>query len=101
MHYFLSWYKVANFAQWQAAFEGNRPSQVAAGLKVEKIWQAAEDPSRIIVLFAIDNQAKTVAFLQSAELGALMQAAGVLEAGGDFLNEIAARPDSLSSASPQ
>jgi hypothetical protein len=85
MTHFLIWQRLADYAVWRAAFDGHADAQKAAGLTVVHVWRCKDDPNRVYVLFAITDVPRTEAFLGSPELGNVMRAAGVLEAGGEFL----------------
>lgn len=70
-------HKVADFGKWKALYDDHRSTREAAGLRDLHLWRTEEDPSDVLVLFAVSDDAKARGFADSADLKAAMEAAGV------------------------
>jgi quinol monooxygenase YgiN len=69
--------KVKDFGQWKDGFEKGGELRKNAGSTGSRIFQDAADPSHAVVLIGWNDIGKAKAFMQSPEMAARMQEAGV------------------------
>jgi hypothetical protein len=70
-------HKVADFAKWRPAFDGDKTHQEAAGLTNPHVYQAVDNPNDVTITFDMADAAKAKAFGTSKELKTVMSKAGV------------------------
>jgi len=70
--------RVKDFDTWTKVYDGEgRAARAANGLLDRALAREAEDPAMVYILFAITDQEKAKAYMQSEELKKLMADAGV------------------------
>ena len=74
--------KVHDFDKWLKIFSSHKAAHVKAGLILEHLWQASDDPNNIFYLFRVEDIAKARAFLSAPDASGAAQASGVIE--GEF-----------------
>jgi hypothetical protein len=79
MAYVLGRAKVADYAAWARAFEGTAAMRRANGSRGSWIFQSANDPQEIMVLFDAENGEMARRFFDSAETLEKMRQSGVIE----------------------
>lgn len=89
MAHVLISHNVADFAQWQAAFNDARAMRDEAGEKSAQVFREAGDPNTVTALFEWDSLDNAREYVGSARLKTAMQAAGVTSAPQiTFLNGV-------------
>ena len=73
-------HKVRDFAAWKRAFDDHESAQTAAGMTNGRVFQGAEDPNEVTILFDVADIARAKEFAGSAELKTAMEGAGVVVA---------------------
>ena len=84
---------VQDYAQWKAAFDDFINTRKASGEKSYHIYRTINDQNNIVIVFEWDNVDNALAFLQSEDLKAAMQQAGVAGPPDITLMESAAQGD--------
>ena len=69
---------VQNYATWRQTYDAFAPTQRAAGVIEESVYQDKDDPNEVLVLHRFADRDKGDAFLASAELRETMKSAGVI-----------------------
>lgn len=72
--------RVADFDAWKAVFDANEQNRIENGVLGHHINRAEEDPNSVNVYFAVGDEAKVRAWLESDALRSVMASAGVLSA---------------------
>jgi len=73
-------HKVRDFAVWKSAFDDHESAQTAAGMTNARVFQSADDPNEVTILFDVADIARAKEFASSAELKTAMEGAGVVSA---------------------
>jgi heme-degrading monooxygenase HmoA len=79
MPHILVHIKVRSFAQWKPAFDSHEATRKNIGSKGVQVFQSAEDPSEIFILFEWDSVDNAKKFLASDDLKKAMEQGGVVE----------------------
>lgn len=87
MPYVLVRHRVEDYAKWKTAFDENAPARRASGSKGGQLFRNARDPHEILVIFEWDDMENLQEFVQSPELAAKMQQAGVIDKPDVFFLE--------------
>ena len=61
-------HKVRDFAVWKSSFDNHESAQVAAGMTNSRVFQGADDPNEVTILFDVADIARAKEFAGSAEL---------------------------------
>ncbi len=69
-----------DFKTWKAGYDADASNRKAAGLTDLMLWQNADDPNRVALLFGVGDPAKARAMVASDALRETMQRAGVVGA---------------------
>ncbi len=80
MPHILIRHKVRDFATWKPVYEDHRPAREAAGLRDLHLWQNADDPTEVVILFEAADVDRAKEFAASPDLKAKMEEAGVVGA---------------------
>lgn len=70
-------HKVADYDAWRRVYDGVRDVQKAGGVKYERVFRAADDPSTVVVVHHFEDRASAEAFFAQDELKGAMEQAGV------------------------
>jgi len=82
-------HKVKNFADWKKEFDSAVEFRTSAGELSAQVYQDAGDPSKVTVVNKWNSLASAQKFVQSPELKAAMEKAGVLGLPSiSILNEV-------------
>lgn len=82
-------HKVEDYAKWKTAFDEGIAMRKAGGEKSYQILHTNDDPNDLVLLFEWDNLDNARKFMQSEELRAVMQRAGVSkDVDISFLEEV-------------
>ncbi len=73
-------HKVRDFAVWKSAFDDHLSTQTAAGMTNGRVFQSADDPNAVTILFDVADIARAKEFIGSADLKSAMEGAGVASA---------------------
>jgi hypothetical protein len=79
MNYLLIRHKVADFANWKAAFDAHQSARTAAGIRTRFLFRNLDNPSEVVLIFETNEMDKMRAFVASADLKDTMQRAGVVD----------------------
>ena len=71
-------HRVRDFAVWKSVFDDNESAQVAAGMTNARVFQSAENPNEVTILFDVADIARAKEFAGSEDLKTAMQGAGVV-----------------------
>jgi quinol monooxygenase YgiN len=69
---------VQDYAKWRQSYDAFAPTQRAAGIIDESVYQDKDDPNEVLVLHRFADRDKADAFLASPELRETMKSAGVI-----------------------
>jgi hypothetical protein len=69
--------KVKDWDAWKKEFDSHKQVRMDAGLIDRALGYAIDDTHQVVIVFAVTDMAKAKAFLQSADLKAKMEKAGV------------------------
>ena len=72
-------HKVNDYSQWKKVFDDFADTRKDGGEKAYQVFQHADDPNNLTLVFEWDNKANAEEFLSSSELKSTMQRAGVAE----------------------
>jgi heme-degrading monooxygenase HmoA len=70
-------HKVQDFANWKKVFDSQSPFRASNGALSDQVYQNAEDPNQLVIVFKWDSVENAKKFTQSPELKAAMEKAGV------------------------
>lgn len=70
-------FRVADFDEWKALFDGNEQDRIDHGILGHHINRAEDDPNSLVVYLAVGDVEKATAWLASDALKALRETAGV------------------------
>ncbi len=73
-------HKVRDFSVWKSSFDNHKSAQTVAGMTNSRVFQSAEYPNEVTILFDVADIARAKEFAASAELKTAMQGAGVVVA---------------------
>ncbi len=73
-------HNVRDFAVWKSAFDEHASTQTAAGMTNGRVFQSADDPNAVTILFDVADIARAKEFVGSADLKSAMEGAGVVSA---------------------
>ena len=73
-------HKVREFAAWKSVFDDHESAQVAAGMTNGRVFQSADDPNEVTILFDVADIVRAKEFASSEDLRTAMEAAGVVRA---------------------
>ena len=79
MTYLLIRHRVADFAQWKAAYDAHASARAAAGLKDTEILRDLHDGNQVVLLFEVSDIQKAKEYSESASLRDAMRDAGVAD----------------------
>ena len=74
----MATHKVKDWDAWKKEFDSNKQMRVDNGLIDRALGYSVDDKTQGLIVFAVTDMAKAKAFIQSAELKATMEKAGVL-----------------------
>jgi len=70
-------HKVADFAKWKPVYDAHLSARQTAGLKEEHLFQNADNPNKVLLLFSVEDVDKAKAFAASDDLRQAMENAGI------------------------
>ena len=79
MPHLLVKHKVREFDVWKAAFDRDADRRQSSGSLGGTVYCSIDDPHEVTVLLEWDNVANINSFMESPELKATMESAGVME----------------------
>ena len=92
MAYVLFHTKVEDYAKWKPVFDEHGAARQAAGSKGGYLFQSADDPNELVIIFEWDNLEKARQFVQSDDLRQAMERSGVTGPPEIHFLELADRP---------
>lgn len=78
MPYLLVHHKVTDYEQWKSAFDAHSVTRQANGCRGGQLFRNTADPNELVVLLEWDVLERARQFVQSEDLRAVMQRAGVV-----------------------
>jgi hypothetical protein len=81
--------RVADFSRWKAIFTSHAQAHRDAGLQLQSLWRAVEDPNNIFFLFEVTDESLARAFISNSAAAEAAQASGVIEGEYHFLESAA------------
>lgn len=72
-------HRVRDFAEWKRAYDAHLPKRAEAGLTEKHLLRGATDAKEVVLLLEAKDLSRARAFIESADLRAAMQKAGVLD----------------------
>jgi hypothetical protein len=82
---------VKDWAAWKKAFDSHKQARMDAGLTDRVIGHTVGDDHDVFIVFAVADIAKAKAFMQSKDLKAKMDEAGVVGPPSSFFYNVAVR----------
>lgn len=79
MPYVLVRHKIEDYAKWRPVFDDDAKDRRAGGSQGGQLFRNAHDPNEILVIFEWDTMDKAQKFVESPQLAAKMQQAGVTD----------------------
>lgn len=76
--YLLVRTKVQNFASWKKAYDAHLSVRQEYGLSEEHLFQGAEDPNDVVLLFKASSFERAKAFMNNPAVGEVIQKSGVV-----------------------
>ncbi len=71
-------HKVQDFDAWRPHFDADIERRKTAGVNAEHVLRGADDPNNVYIYFEVDDPAGVNQMLDSPELAAKMEEAGVI-----------------------
>jgi len=78
MKYLMGQTTVTEFDRWHSTFKGNASHRAEHGERGYQIFQIADDPNEIVLLFEWDDDSDPRAYFESDETRETMSEAGVI-----------------------
>jgi hypothetical protein len=78
MPYMMVHHKVRDFTQWKPFFDRHESTRKTSGSKSAQVFQNAEDPNDLFILFEWDMLENAKKFSLSDDLKKIMEQAGVI-----------------------
>lgn len=92
MPYLIVQHKVQDYAKWKPMYDEHQSTRKANGIRCEQLFQSADDPSDLTILFDVSDIERAREFTQSEDLKNIMQKAGVIGMPTfSFLEEVETR----------
>jgi quinol monooxygenase YgiN len=79
MPYVLVRHKIEDYARWKPVFDEHAATRRTGGSRGGLLFRNAHDPNEILVIFEWNNLDNLQKFVQSPDLAAAMQRAGVID----------------------
>jgi hypothetical protein len=93
MNYLLVRHRVADFKKWKEVFDENMPLPVEASCGEGHVLVSKDNPLEIVVMFEVQDINQAREFMNSSDMRASMDKAGVIdEPSIYFLEEVAKVP---------
>ncbi len=80
-------FKVENYEQWKEGYDASLEERKASGEISYQVYRNADNPNTVTVLSVQESAEKVQAFLDSPDLKARMEAAGITQMGQMFIME--------------
>jgi len=80
-------FKVKNYERWKEEYDANIEQRKAAGEASFQVFRNVDDPNTVTVLSVQESVEKVQAFLESPDLKARMEAAGITKMGQMLMME--------------
>jgi hypothetical protein len=77
---------VRDFDRWLRVFSSHKKAHVDAGLILEHLWQASDDPARIFFLFRVEDMEKAKAFISAPDASDAARTSGVIDGEYHFVD---------------
>jgi hypothetical protein len=77
-HYVLVRHKCREFREWKFAYDADFPRRSAAGLTQLYLFQSADDPNEVTLLFRAVDLPRAKAMASSPDIKEIMQKAGIV-----------------------
>jgi hypothetical protein len=71
--------RVSDFDRWLKIFASHRSAHVDAGLILERLWRASEEPDQIFFLFRVDDIEKARSFISAPAASDAADESGVID----------------------
>ncbi len=72
-------HKIEDYAKWKPVFDDDATDRRAGGSQGGQLFRNAHDPNEILVIFEWESLESAQKFVQSPQLAAKMQQAGVVD----------------------
>jgi antibiotic biosynthesis monooxygenase (ABM) superfamily enzyme len=79
MPYVLVRHKIEDYAKWKPVFDEDAAARKPGGSQGGQLFRNANDPNEILIIFQWDTLDNAQKFVQSPQLAAKMQQAGVTD----------------------
>ena len=79
MPHVLIRHRVADYAAWRPLYDAHGEQRATPGRAAARVFQAVDDPEHVLILFEWDTLEHAREFVESADLRAGMQRAGVVD----------------------
>ena len=99
MVYFMLRHTVEDYDSWKPVFDNHASVRIEHGSKGYRLFNVAEEPNDIVILFEWESAENARAFIDESDLSEVMEDAGVVgEPEFYFLDEIEAKTPELAAA---
>lgn len=78
MAYLIVHHKVQDYATWKPFFDEHQSVRKEVGIKCEQLFQSADNPNDLTILFEVSDLNKVREFTQSEDLKEIMHQGGVI-----------------------
>lgn len=92
MKYILVKHTVEDYDKWKRVFDEHEAARKAMGSKGGFVLRNADDANELIILLEVDDLGKAKEFMQSDDLKAVMEKAGVITEPAIYYLDEADRP---------
>jgi quinol monooxygenase YgiN len=80
-------FKVTDYEKWKAGYDASIEQRKAAGEISFQVFRNVDDPNTVTVLSVQESAEKVLAFMESPDLKARMEAAGITKMGQMLIME--------------
>ena len=88
MTFMLCRNRVADYDAWRKVFDAHLSAQGDAGLTLERVWRADDDPNNVFFLFAVADVDKAKAFINDPAAEEAGRVSGVIDGEIHFVSDV-------------
>ena len=87
MQFMLCRNRVKDYSAWIKVFSSHKQAHLAAGLQLDRVWRAVDDPNNVFFLFRIESIEKANGFIHDPEAAKAGEASGVIDGEYFFVDD--------------
>lgn len=80
--------RVSDYTTWKAKMDAHKGAQLQAGLDLKYLWRGVDDPNLAFMILQVEDKERARQFLNPSDVAKSSAAAGVLEFGWEFVENI-------------